>query len=382
MSTHTSQDSAREFDETAAAVCLSMVAGIGPRLFEALLDQFETASAVLAATSSELKQVPGIGKALVEAIVSARESAPWQRELEVCREQEISIFLRQADIYPKMLKAITDPPNVLYCRGNLLPQDEIAIAIVGTRHATHYGRTQAERLARGLAHAGYTVVSGLARGIDAAAHEGAMKAGGRTIAVLGSGLMNVYPPEHQDLANQVIQSGALVSEFSSGKPPRSGAFPQRNRIVTGLSLGVIVVEAAERSGALISARLATEQNREVFAVPGRVDSRGSRGCHQLIRDGATLVESVEDVLEELGPLVEPIETESGQTIQHPAELQLNEQEQKILQAIDLDPTDIDQIVNRTQVPVSRVLSTISILEVKKLVRRISGSQIARRQDTL
>ncbi len=371
------KSSAGGFDERAAAVCLSMVQGVGPRMFELLLERFNTPTRVLNATANELRQIRGLGPKIIDAIINAKRDNPWQAELELCREQGLRLFLRTSDDYPHRLKNISDPPNILYCRGNLIPQDELAIAIVGTRHSTLYGRTQAERFARELANAGYTIVSGLARGVDAAAHKAALQAGGRTIAVLGSGLMNIYPPEHKELANEISNQGAVVSELSSNHPPKSGAFPQRNRIVTGMSLGVIVVEAAQRSGALISARLAVEQNREVFAIPGRIDSRNSRGCHQLIRDGAKLVETVDDVLEELGPLQGPIENLEGESIRHPAEMQLNQQEKKILQAIDPEPTQIDVVIDRTQLPANRVLSTISILEMKKVIRRTSGSSVAR-----
>ncbi len=235
----------------------------------------------------------------------------------------------------------------------------------------------AENLAQGLANAGLTIVSGLARGIDAAAHRGALKSDGRTIAVLGSGLLNMYPPEHQGLADEVRQRGVLLSESLPMNAPKAGCFPRRNRIVSGLSLGVIVVEASERSGALISARLAMEQGREVFAVPGRIDSRMSRGCHRLIRDGAKLVESVDDVLEELGPLSVPTIVDADNTIRHPAELKLSDQEKLVLNSISHEATNFDQIVVQTGLPPARVLSTISVLEIRRLVRRLSGTSLVR-----
>jgi DNA processing protein len=220
-------------------------------------------------------------------------------------------------------------------------------------------------------------VSGLARGIDAAAHRGALEAGGRTIAVLGSGVLNIYPPEHVDLAGDVIAQGALVSESPPFGQPHRGAFPQRNRIISGLSQGVIVVEAPSGSGALSTASHAREQGREVFAVPGRIDSRVSRGCHALIRDGARLVESVDDVLEELGPLVEATPTATGQTIHHPAELSLNELEQQVLAVIEIEPTSIDQVIVASRLPPSQVLSTLSVLEMRRLIRRLSGGMVVR-----
>jgi DNA processing protein len=251
---------------------------------------------------------------------------------------------------------------------------------VGTRHATQYGVAQAERLAGGLVRAGYTVVSGLARGIDAAAHRGALKAGGRTLAVLGSGVLNIYPPEHAQLATEIITHGALLGENPPRSPPLSGAFPQRNRIITGLSLGVIVIEASERSGALISARHAMEQGREVFALPGRVDSRTSRGCHRLIRDGAKLVETIDDVLEELGPLATPTPAARGDNeppIRHPAELQLNEPEKAVLAAVGDEPLTIDEVVVASGLAVQNVLATISVLEMRRLIRRLGGNRVMR-----
>jgi DNA processing protein len=237
--------------------------------------------------------------------------------------------------------------------------------------------TQAERLAASLARTGFTVVSGLARGIDAAAHRGAMAAGGRTIAVLGNGILVDYPPEHGKLAEEVSESGYVLSESPPRMAPLSGAFPQRNRIISGLSVGTIVVEAADRSGALITARHAYEQGREVFAVPGPIDSRVSRGCHALIRDGAKLVESVDDVLAELGPLAETIERDDGTILKQPAELLLNDIEQQVLAAIDGSPTSIDTVASACGLPVHRVLSTVSVLEMRHLIRRTSGTQIVR-----
>jgi DNA processing protein len=364
-----------------AALCdevrLCLARGVGPRLRQLLLERFGNARAVLAAAPSDLREVPGIGAKISRAIDEARSGAEALHLIEECRRREIELLLPRDERYPRLLTEIPDPPGVLFVRGQILPRDGLAIAIVGTRHATHYGLTQAERLASGLARAGYTIVSGLARGIDAAAHRGALAAGGRTIAVLGSGVLNVYPPEHAELAAAVIENGALVSESAPHSAPFSGAFPQRNRIVSGLSLGVIVVEAPPSSGALSTAKHAREQGREVFAVPGRVDSRVSRGCHALIRDGARLVETIDDVLEELGPLVEATPTATGQAIRHPAELSLNEIEQQVLAGVSADPTSIDQVIVASRLPPPQVLATLSVLEMRRLVRRLSGGMVVR-----
>ena len=245
------------------------------------------------------------------------------------------------------------------------------------RRATHYGIRQVERLAAGLSTAGLTIVSGLARGIDAAAHRAALKAQGRTIAVLGSGVLNIYPPEHAALANEIRNQGAVISELPPLRKPMSGTFPMRNRLITGMSLGVLVVEAGDRSGALISASHAAEQGREVFAVPGPADSRTSRGCHQLIRDGAKLVESVDDVLDEFGPLVDSLPRPDGGVLRHPAELKLNDQERQVLDAIQTEPTAIDLIAATTDIPIHRILATLSVLEIRHLIRRVSGNTVVR-----
>ena len=364
-------------NERDAALCLHMIPGVGPRVFGDLIGRFGSAVNALGAAPTDIRDVPGIGPGLLAKIVAAQDDLKIFEQLEICRENDIQIYDQTSQHYPAQLKEIYDPPSILFGRGQLQPIDSLSIAIVGSRHATHYGKTVAENLARGLSLAGFTIVSGLARGIDAAAHRGALKAGGRTIAVLGGGLLKMYPPEHAELAAEISHQGAVLSEALPMNAPKSGSFPQRNRIVTGLSLGLIVVEAGDRSGALISARLAMEQGREVFAVPGRIDSRMSRGCHRLIRDGAKLVECVDDVLEELGPLATPTHIDSATTIHHPAELKLTEQESLVLNAISNEPTEFDLILVKTGLPPARVLSTISVLEIRRLVKRISGTALVR-----
>jgi DNA processing protein len=350
---------------------------VGPRTRRALLERFGSARAVLAAAAGQLEAVPGVGPKLSRRILAAADEIDVEGEMALCQAHGIAILTEAHQQYPRLLREIHDPPGVLFVRGELDPGDGLAVAIVGTRHGTRYGLRQAERLAESLARAGLTIVSGLARGIDAAAHRGAMAAGGRTIAVLASGLLNVYPPEHDKLAEDVAAQGALLSEAPCRAVPVSGAFPQRNRIISGLSLGAVIVEAGDRSGALITARHAMEQGREVFAVPGRVDDRTARGCHRLIRDGAKLVETADDVLEELGPLVEATPRADGQLVRHPAELKLNDLEQKVLSAVGTESTSVDRIVTETGLAVAQVLSTISVLEMRRLVRRLSGTSVAR-----
>jgi DNA processing protein len=360
---------------------LALTPGIGPRLRRALLDHFGSAQAVMAAAPSELRAVRGIGQKLCQEILQARQTVNVEAELSDCQQSGVDVLVESDAGYPEALRRIPDPPGLLFVRGQFVQSDGLAIAIVGTRHATQYGLAQAERLAAGLARCGYTVVSGLARGIDAAAHRGALKAGGRTIAVMGSGVLSVYPPEHEQLASEVVASGALISENPPRSPPLAGAFPQRNRIITGLSLGVVVVEASARSGALISARHAKEQDRDVFAVPGRVDSRTSKGCHALIRDGAKLVETVDDILQELGPLAEPTPAAGaaadGKPVRHPAELQLNEPEKAVLAAIGDEPLTIDEVAVSCGLPVQNVLATLSVLEMRRLIRRLGGNRVMR-----
>ncbi len=363
--------------DLAESLRLMLIPGVGPRIRRALLDRFASAGAVLDAAPSALREVPGVGPKLTARIAAAREEIDSEAEIDLCRRERIAILTEADAGYPRMLREIPDPPGVLFLCGAILPRDRLAVAIVGTRHASSYGLKQAERLAASLARAGLTIVSGLARGIDSAAHRAALEAGGRTLAVLGSGVLNIYPPEHVRLAEEVLAAGAVLSEAPPRAEPLAGAFPQRNRIISGLALGTVIVEAGRQSGALITARHAMEQGREVFAVPGRVDSRSSQGCHRLIRDGAKLVESADDVLEELGPLVEATPHEGGRTIHHPAELALNEQEQQVLDAVDTAATAIDAIVAATGLSVPAVLATLSVLEVRRLVRRVSGSSVVR-----
>ncbi|MDG1510307.1 MAG: DNA-processing protein DprA [Mariniblastus sp.] len=352
--------------------------GVGPIVYSELVQHFGSASNVFKATAAELEQLQGIGPKLVNSILSASDLATADSIIERCQTHGIDMIERYANIYPERLSEIYDPPSILYSRGKLLPTDNLSIAIVGSRHATRYGIKIASQLARGLSMAGITIISGLARGIDAAAHQAALEAGGRTIAVLGGGHLKLYPADHAALANEITHHGAVISESPPDTPPRSGSFPRRNRIVSGLSLGVVVVEAAQRSGALISARLAMEQGREVFAVPGPINSRMSKGCHKLIQDGAKLVSSVDDVLDELGPLATPIQTNEAGEIRNPAELKLTEQERSILNTIETTPTLIDSIIEQTNIPAARVMSTISILEMRSLIHRVSGNSVARR----
>lgn len=356
---------------------LSLVPGIGPKLYRALVAHFGGPAAVFAASTSQLREVQGIGAKLCRELLRARDEIDVEAELALAERNGVKLLTADAAEYPRGLNDIHDPPAILYARGDIRPEDALAVAIVGSRHATHYGLEQATRLAASLARAGLTIISGLARGIDSAAHRGALEAGGRTIAVLGSGLLEIYPPENRSLADQVAASGAVISEAAMLAKPTSGMFPQRNRLISGLSLGVLVIEASLRSGALITARHAMEQGRDVFALPGRVDSRMSHGCHRLIRDGAKLVETADDVLEELGPLAHVALATDGREIHHPAELLLNEQEKTVLDVVGNNPTTIDTIVSTSGLAAHQVLATISVLEMRRLIRRTSGQTVIR-----
>ncbi|AGA30481.1 DNA protecting protein DprA [Singulisphaera acidiphila DSM 18658] len=359
-------------------VCLTMVAGVGPHTSRQLLERFGTAGRVLDASVSTLRDVQGIGPKIADRIATARRDHDAGAELERCRRVGVQVVTSNDPLYPPPLQDIPDPPFLLYIKGSYEPRDPLAIALVGSRRCTPYGLRVAERLGASLARVGITVVSGLARGIDAAAHRGALKAGGRTLGVMANGLGQVYPPEHEDLAAQIADSGAVISEMPMGQGPLAGLFPQRNRIISGLSLGVVVIEATPRSGSLSTAHHAMEQNRDVFAVPGPVDSLSSHGCHRLIRDGARLVETVDDILEELGPLVREIRPSSEETpVRHPAELTLSDLERSLLGQLDDRPTAVDELIGRTGLVASQVLATLSVLEMRRLVRRLPGHQFVR-----
>ena len=374
---------------------LSGVLGLGSRLRRRLIDHFGGPSEVLAADAADLARTERLGPAVAQAI---SDSSPREAEklLELCRRRGVEIILESDPRTPPLLGRIDDPPGVLFVRGEFQPCDALAVAIVGARHATAYGIKVAEQLGGALARAGYTVVSGLARGIDAAGHRGALAAGGRTLAVLGSGVLSIYPPEHRGLADEVIASGAVISEMPPLTRPAAGLFPQRNRIISGLSLGVVVVQAAERSGAMITARLAGDQGREVFAVPGDIGCRMSKGCHKLIQDGAKLVGSIDDILEELGPLFETVVSPAGCTARsgfagssvapaaeaatRVAEHVLDSTERQVLAAIPAGPEGclIDHVIETSGLEASLVLSALSLLETRRLVQRRPGSRVARR----
>lgn len=405
---------------------LNLIPDVTAANLRRLLEAFKDLDQLWRAGPQELQRAAGIGPAIAQRIASScRDEAPLARELALAERLGVKIVTLEDDGYPSRLKTIADPPLALYVRGTLLPSDECAVAIVGTRRASLYGLQCAERLGYDLALRGVTVVSGLARGIDGAAHRGALKTPGRTLAVLGSGISRVYPPEHAPIADAIVQQGALISEYPMEAGPLARHFPRRNRIISGLSLGLVVVEAPPKSGALISADCALEQNREVFAVPGPITTVMSQGTHELLKQGARVVTSVEDILEELHlcagtPSVssrgeaspEPeLATEPGYPAKggvgegrtpacpafrvHPdggrsrsapedsrgsvRPVQLPEPEERVFACVNAQqPTDADAIAAQSGLELPDLSSALLQLELKRLIQQLPGRRFIRR----
>lgn len=358
---------------------LNMASGVGPTRLRRLLEAFGTLERVCSAAAEQLQCVAGIGPLVAARIAeTCRNERLMEQELTRAAAHKAAILTLEDAAYPTLLRAIYDPPLALYVRGTLEPSDEIAVGIVGARRASSYGLQAAERLGYDLALRGVTVVSGLAVGIDGAAHRGALKAGGRTVAVLGSGLARLYPPEHRALADQVAEHGALLSEYPMETAPLPAHFPQRNRLISGLSLGVVVVEAGPRSGALITADCALEQGREVFAVPGPITSVTSQGTHELLRHGAALVGSVDDILEALRLIPQPAARHAAQaeeTGASEAPAALPDVERRVFVCVeDREPSYVDAIAQRSGLALPQVSSALLQLELKRLVRQLPGKQ--------
>ncbi|MCG3178112.1 MAG: hypothetical protein BIFFINMI_00435 [Phycisphaerae bacterium] len=358
---------------------LHMTEGVGSVTFANLMDRFGSPEAALGASVLQLQGVPGIGEATAERIAASRDRVDVAGELELIERHGVTVLTQHDAAYPYPLRHIPDPPAVLYVQGTLAEADNVSVAIVGSRRCSRYGFEQAERFAHLLARAGITVVSGMARGIDGAAHQGALAGGGRTVAVLGCGLSITYPPEHDKLRGQIAAAGAVVSEFPMRVEPSGSNFPRRNRIIAGLSLGTLVIEAASRSGALITARLAGEYNREIFAVPGRIDSPFSQGPHDLIRDGAKLVQCLDDILDELG--------EVGRAIRPPGDdplgdevplVKLTADEERLLAAMDAEPRGIEELAALSRAPLPEVMSLLTQLQLKSQVSQLPGQMFIRR----
>ncbi|MFH2056008.1 MAG: DNA-processing protein DprA [bacterium] len=351
---------------------LQTVPGIGARRYQILIGKFGAPDIALAASVAELRRLPDIGEKLIDALKTQVDWDTAERQLEQLEKSNGRLLTLIDPEYPAQLRAIYDPPPLLFVRGSFQPEDQQAVAIVGSRTCTSYGRQIAERLAIGLVERGMTIVSGLARGIDSLAQGGAIKAGGRTIGVLGCGLDVVYPPENERLYDAVAESGALVSEFFFGVKPDKHNFPSRNRIISGLSLGVIVIEAGKSSGALLTAKHALEQNREVFAVPGNISSAASVGTNDLLKQGAIPVTNTADVLLALGfdPHGKP------QTRKAPPP-DLPETESLIWKELSDQPTQVDKLAASLNLPVADVLTKLLTLEMSGLVRQLPGKLFVR-----
>jgi DNA processing protein len=370
-------------DEVRDLLTLSLVPGIGPRLTAALLERFGSAAAVLRASVAELAAVPYVTPRLAESIHRAATGSETAAELDRMERHGVRLIALGSPDYPAWLANIHDPPYLLYQRGTLTAADANAVALVGSRGCTDYGRRMAARLASGLVRAGVTVISGLARGIDGTAHRAALEAGGRTLAVLAGGLSRIYPPEHADLARQVEASGALLTESKMEQEPLAGLFPVRNRIISGLSKIVVLIEAAQKSGALITARHAAEQGRTVMAVPGPVDAESSGGIHELLRSGAALCRGVEDILEELHG-VSAMATAAKQAASALAAPPvpsgpppgLDENQRRIWNVLT-EVCHLDQLVQRLGLGVPQVSGALMMMEMKKIVRRLPGNRYER-----
>jgi len=366
-------------ESTRAILSLALTPGIGGVSFRALLDHFGSAEAVVRATAAQLAEVRGFSRKRADKVVRARADIDVEAELSAAAARGVRIVAYGAAEYPVALTYLAAPPPVLYVRGRLLPEDNRAFAIVGSRRSSLYGQEQAERFAAGLARAGFTIVSGLARGIDLCAHQGALKAGGRTLAVLGNGLSAIYPPEHARQADRIAEQGAVISEFPMATQPAPENFPRRNRIISGLSFGVLVVEAGKHSGALITASSAAEQGKDVFAVPGRIDTPFTAGTHRLIQDGAKLVHSLEDILDEYPDVGLDGDRAAERTEGAlPLGPRLDPQEEAILGVLDGEPLTADQIAERTGLSAPAVASQLTLLELKRGVRAVPGHRFARR----
>jgi len=349
---------------------LNLISGVGSTLIQRLLDRFNTPEAVFRASKKELLKVEGLGDKVASEIQKGPMEKRVEKELYLLKEAGGKIVTLKDDSYPKRLGEIYDPPALLYVRGELKKEDELAVSIVGSRKTSPYGRWITEKIGQDLARHGVTIVSGMARGIDSLAHWGAISGGGRTIAVLGCGVDVIYPSENRNLFTKIIDHGAVVSEFPMGSPPEGGHFPRRNRIISGLSIGVVVVQASERSGSLITAGYALEQGREVFAVPGNVGAEGSRGTNRLIKEGAKMVESSEDILEEILPQWRR-EGEATEEVERP-ERDLKEEERVLYELLGETPTHIDVIICESRLDPGRVSSLLLDLELKGLITQWPG----------
>ncbi|MGA2916120.1 MAG: DNA-processing protein DprA [Sedimentisphaerales bacterium] len=363
--------------------------GVGSTIFIRLLKHFGSVEAALGASAGELAKVEDIGQKTAEEICRTRDKFDVEKEIALAEKLGVWIINIEDDRFPVLLKKIYDPPPVLYIKGTLEKSDSFAIAIVGSRRCSYYGSEQASRFAHLLASIGVTIVSGMARGIDSAAHSGALSANGRTFAVQGCGLARIFPPENKQLFEKISQNGACISELPLEYEPLAENFPPRNRIIAGLSLAVIVVEAMSRSGALITARAALENDREVMAIPGKVDSPLSKGPHSLIKQGAKLIESVEDVIEAFEYLQndfkEYVSQSTGKSIQNVekslfdvSQLNLTDVERKMFDCLNNEPVHIEQIITQTGISAGKVNAALVSLRLKGIVKQLPADYFVKR----
>lgn len=348
----------------------SNVSGIGPARLRRLLDYYGSIEAAWQANAGELRAI-GLDRRSIENLVRTRDSLDLAAEMKKIEQQGITILTWESDNYPSLLQNIADPPPILYMRGSLTPADEWALAVVGTRRASTYGKECARFLVRGLAENGITIISGLAYGIDTEAHRAALRAGGRTIAVLGCGVDVIYPSENKKLSREIIENGALISEYPLGTKPLAGNFPQRNRVISGLSLGVLFVEGTRKSGARITADFALEQGREVLAVPGSILRKSGAGPNYFIQNGAKLVTDVNDILEELNLTMVAQHAEARAIIPD------NEIEATLLAELSGEPIHIDDLGERTGLSASAIGSALTLMELKGMVRQVGGMNYIR-----
>ncbi len=346
-------------------VGFNLIKGIGAVRMQNLAAYFGDLQAAWNADLNSLIE-SGLGAKLAEKVISARNAIELDQVLAKIEAQGIHILTWADSAYPKRLREIAQPPPILYLRGEYLPDDLFAIAIVGTRKVTAYGRQVTEEIASFLALNGMTVISGLARGVDLIAHQTALKAGGRTIGILGSGVDKIYPPEHRGLAEQMIARGAIISDYAVGTPPEASNFPPRNRIISGLSLAVVVIEAAETSGALITAEFAAEQGREVFAVPGSILAPQSKGTNKLIQNGALPLLTPDDLMQALD-LTRMGAQKSARKI-----LPADEIEAKVLSVLSSEPVHVDDILHQSGLPIEKISATLTLMELKGMVRQVGG----------
>ena len=385
-------------------LALSLVQGVGAILFKRLIEALGSPRNVFEASPETLQQVEGVGAKTAYHIKTFFKTDILRKQLQLLEKHRVQIITLGDSNYPELLRNIFDPPPVLYVKGTFSERDRLAVAVVGSRKSSSYGRLTAEKICLDLVSRGVTIVSGLARGIDSFAHRGALKGGGRTIAVLGNGVDYIYPRENRRLYEEIVEKGAVISEFPLGTPPDRKNFPVRNRIISGLSLGVVVVEAGDQSGALITADQALEQGREVLAIPGNVSSYTSRGTHRLIKQGAKLVETAEDILEELslsrmgaGTQIQPRHSNPSRPIllrsperkgmissstfpkgeTTPPLEDLTEDEKSVYAVIGSEPLHVDEIVHRLQRPTGFVLGVLMMLEMKNKIKQLSGKMFIR-----